>query len=388
MLKAYKNWLKILSRKPLNIFWILLFPIILITLFKMTMGNEEIVSSFSEKVKLDFITTTDVTINTQIENAFSTEELKNYCELNISNNIEISQEKINKEEIDGYFYIEENENKTYTLVVKTGYSSFANSMIQSFAENFVNTANKKYNKYNILLETITGESQEIRQENYTKSGDKIFKQENVPNLAALFTYPAITYSILFTGLIVQHCIRSMSSNMSYTGMRIELSNEKKSNTLIGAILATFTIGFVALLLLTLYIQFVMKIDLGLTKHIGYLIAIYSVGLIVSILLSSMIILLTYKKDEATQGNILSGVLMLMYFLSGGMVSNLSLTIKKFLPFLYYINPAGLISDSINYLSYKSDLSIVWFNLILIALLGLVYLAISIIALRRKKNELF
>lgn len=385
MFKAYKNWLKILSRKPLNIFWILLFPIILITLFKMTMGSEDVVSSFSEKVKLDFIKTSDETINTLIENAFSTEEFKNYCELNISNNIEISQEKIDKEEIDGYFYIEENENKTYTLVVKTGYSSFANSMIQSFAENFVNTANKIYN---VLLKPVAGESQEIRQGNYTKSGDKIFKQENVPSLASLYTYPAITYSILFTGLIVQHCIRSMSSNMSYTGMRIELSNEKKSKTLIGAILATFTIGFIALILLTLYIQFVMKIDLGLTKHIGYLLAIYAVGLIVSILLSSMIILLTYKKDEATQGNVLSGVLLLMYFLSGGMVSNLSLTIKKFLPFLYYINPAALISDSINYLSYKSDLSIVLFNLILIALSGLVYLAISIIALRRKKNELF
>ena len=385
MLKTYKDWLKILSRKPLNIFWILLFPIILVTLFKMTMGSQGVVTNFSEKVKLEFIKTNTEAIDTQVENAFASEELQNYCEFSISDSIEASQEKIDKEEIDGYFYIKENEDNTYTLVAKTGYSSFANSMIQTFAENFVNTANKIYNA---VIESTSGAMQDIRKGDYTKAGDKIYKQENVPSLAALYTYPAIIYSILFTGLLVQHCIRSMSSNMSYTGMRVELSTEKKSKTFIGAILASFTIGFVALLLLTVYIQFIMKIDLGVTKHFGHLLAIYAVGLIVSILLSSMVVLLTHKKDETAQGNVLSSVLMLMYFLSGGMVGNLSLIIKKYVPFLYYINPATLLSDSINYLSYKDDLAIVCFNLGIVALSGIVYLGISILTLRRKKNELF
>ena len=39
MLKTYKDWLRIVSRKPMNIFWVLFFPIILVTLFKMTMGS-------------------------------------------------------------------------------------------------------------------------------------------------------------------------------------------------------------------------------------------------------------------------------------------------------------------------------------------------------------
>ena len=52
MLRMYKDWLKIISRKPLNIFWILFFPIILVTLFKMTMGNNDLVTSFSEKIKI------------------------------------------------------------------------------------------------------------------------------------------------------------------------------------------------------------------------------------------------------------------------------------------------------------------------------------------------
>ena len=132
----------------------------------------------------------------------------------------------------------------------------------------------------------------------------------------------------------------------------------------------------------------MGVDLGLTTHFGYLMLIYIIGLIVSILLSSMIVMLTNKKDEQVQGNILSAVLMIMYFFSGGMIGNLSLTIKKYAPFLYYINPAALLSDSINYLSYKKDLSVIWFNLGIIALSGIVYLIVSIFALRRKKNELF
>lgn len=385
MLKTYKNWLKIVSRKPMNIFWILFFPIILVTLFKMTMGNQDLVTSFSEKIKIEFIRTNDELVNYQVENAFNSDELKGYCEFTISDNIEESQEKIEKEEIDGYFYVEKNEDDTYILFAKTGYSSFANSMIQTFAESFVNSANKVYSA---MVTFTNGQTKEIRQDDYTKSGDIIFKQEDVPSLAAIYTYPAIIYSILFTGLIAQYSIRSMSSNMSYTGMRIELSVEKKAKTFISAILATFTVGLIALILLTLYIQFVIKVDLGLINHFGYLLVIYIIGLIVSILLSSMIVMLTHKRDEHSQGNILTTVLMIMYFFSGGMIGNLSLTIKKYIPVLYYINPAALLSDSINYLSYKKDLGIVWFNLGFVVLSGVVYLAISIWILRRKKNELF
>ena len=386
MLRMYKDWLKIISRKPLNIFWILFFPIILVTLFKMTMGNNDLVTSFSEKIKIEFIKTNNEELDSQIEKAFNSEELKNYCDFKISDNIEISQNRIEKEEIDGYFYIEANKDNTYTLFARTGYSSFANSMIQNFAENFVNTANKVYSA---IIKNNSGEVQEnIRKDNYTKSGDKVYKQENVPSFAAIYTYPAIIYSILFTGLIVQYSIRSMNSSMSYTGMRVELAKEKKSKIFTAGVLATFTVGFISLIALTIYIQFIIKIDLGLTKHFGHLIIIYVVGLIVSILLSSMVVMLTNKKSEESQGNILSCVLMVFYFFSGGMIGNLSLTIKKYVPFLYYINPAALLSDSINYLSYKDDLKVVWFNLGMVMISGLVYLIISILALRRKKNELF
>ena len=101
MLRMYKDWLKIISRKPLNIFWILFFPIILVTLFKMTMGNNDLVTSFSEKIKIEFIKTNNEELDSQIEKAFNSEELKNYCDFKISDNIEISQNRIEKVEIDG-----------------------------------------------------------------------------------------------------------------------------------------------------------------------------------------------------------------------------------------------------------------------------------------------
>lgn len=383
MLKSYKDWLKILSRKPMNIFWILLFPIILVTLFKMTMGSQDIVSSFSEKIKIEYIKN-NKQIDSIIETAVKSEELTNYYEFSFSEKLEETNEKVKNQEIDGYIYVEENEDKTYTLIVRTGYDSFANSMIETFAQNFVNTANK----FSALIRPMEGQDKAIRQGDYTKHGEEIYKQDDVPSLASIYTYPAIVYSILFTGLIVQYSIRSMSSNMSYRGMRVEASGQKKSKTFISAILASFTVGFVALILLTIYIQFILKIDIGFTSHFVYLMLIYIVGLVVSIMLSSMIVMLTPKKDENTQGNILITVLMLMYFFSGGMVGNLALIIKKSVPLLYYINPAALLSDSIGYLLYKENLQIIWINLGIVMLSGIVYLMISIFALRRKKNELF
>lgn len=385
MFKTYKDWLKIVSRKPMNIFWILFFPIILVTLFKMTMGSVDLVSGFSDKIKIEFVKTNIAMIDSQIENAFNSEELKNYCEFNTSDEKQVSQEKVEKEEIDGYFYIEKNDDGTFTLFAKTGYSSFANSMIESFSEEFVHTANKVYD---MVMKPISEKTNDIRQAKFTKSGEPKYEQEKVPSMASIYTYPAIIYSILFTGLIAQYSIRSMSSNMSYTGMRVELSTERKSKSFIGAILATFTVGFIALMFLTMYIQFILKIDVGLTSRFGYLIIIYIVGLIVSILLSSMIVMLFPNKSEETQTSILTSILMLMYFLSGGMVGNLSLMIKKYVPFLYYINPAALLSDSINYLAYKEEFSIIWFNLGMVALSGVVYLIVAVLALRRKKNELY
>lgn len=385
MFKTYKDWLKIVSRKPMNIFWILFFPIILVTLFKMTMGSVDLVSGFSDKIKIEFVKTNIAMIDSQIENAFNSEELKNYCEFNTSDEKQVSQEKVEKEEIDGYFYIEKNDDGTFTLFAKTGYSSFANSMIESFSEEFVHTANKVYD---MVMKPISEKTNDIRQAKFTKSGEPKYEQEKVPSMASIYTYPAIIYSILFTGLIAQYSIRSMSSNMSYTGMRVELSTERKSKSFIGAILATFTVGFIALMFLTMYIQFILKIDVGLTSRFGYLMIIYIVGLIVSILLSSMIVMLFPNKSEETQTSILTSILMLMYFLSGGMVGNLSLMIKKYVPFLYYINPAALLSDSINYLAYKEEFSIIWFNLGMVALSGVVYLIVAVLALRRKKNELY
>lgn len=118
MLKTYKDWLRIVSKKPMNIFWILFFPIILVTLFKMTMGSVDLVSGFSDKIKIEFIKTNNAILDTQIENVFNSEELKNYCEFNISDTIESSQEKVEKEELDGYFYIEQNEDRHIYFVCK------------------------------------------------------------------------------------------------------------------------------------------------------------------------------------------------------------------------------------------------------------------------------
>ena len=84
MFKTYKDWLRIVSKKPMNIFWILFFPIILVTLFKMTMGSVDLVSGFSDKIKIEFVKTNNTIIDAQIVSAFNSEELKNYCEFNIS----------------------------------------------------------------------------------------------------------------------------------------------------------------------------------------------------------------------------------------------------------------------------------------------------------------
>jgi len=392
----FTYYLRKTLRDKAYIFWSLAFPILLMTCFNVTFMGPA-------KGEVDFkpVKSTMIRIDSG-ESAFADEfegVLKNLAdveevkksnmgydhaviELIETTSQEEAEKKILDKELEVLFLVNgEKEN----IEVKVGDGAnmttlmVARSITESYRRNYTimkDAAMNAPDKIEAVMESIAN-SVSVMKPKSTYLGDN----ENSANVYLWYFYSTIVMGMFFNVTAGIHTVFDIQGNLSGYGMRTSVSPKKKSKILLSAFLARYVLSCaITFFALTVMNRF---FDVPLGNRFPHIILFVLVGNLFAMSLGCFIGLFT-KGDENQRDNKATALIMISVFLSGEMIVQLPGLFEKYCPIVNRINPATIMNFAFFRLVNYPTLSGFWMNMIKISLVTVVFMAVSIMKLRREK----
>jgi ABC-2 type transport system permease protein len=351
-------------------FWTLLFPILLATLFNLALSNIDSAENFS-KVNVAVVQNAELDNNPAFVSAINGDD--DLFNVNYTT-LEEAKKLLNDNQVDGYIAF----NPDLSLTVsKTGLNqtilnSFLNDYLQSSATVETILTQNPGAFQSGLIESISNRT------DYLKD---IPAGNGTPNQVVNYFYSLIAMACLYGGFLGVKEVAAIQANISDVGARANMAPAHKMNVFMASILAATTIQLFEILILMIYLTAVLKIDFG--NQLGSIALTCIVGTLTGVTFGTTIASVI-KKNEGVKIGILIGSTMTMSFLSGMMVGNIKYLITSNCPILAYLNPASLITDSFYALYYYNTNTQFLTDILLLSCFFIAFSLITYFVLRRQK----
>ena len=364
------------------VFWLLIFPIILSTLFRLAFSNLlngeafdvipiAIVNDekFQEEDVLQQILSEISVVKGEAESKDTIFEVQY-----------VSREKANELLLDdmvkGFVYIDQGtnlvikENGTYQTIMKEvfDYIKRQTATITQIYEANQGNVNSDF------LEELSNTKE------YVKA---IQVSGQSPNLIVTFFYTVLAMAALYGSMIGVYEVILIQADLSTIAMRQSLAPVSKLKSFFASFMAACLTQTVIMMMVLAYIMFVLKIDFGM--RYSYIILTTIVGSITGITIGAFISSLL-KISENMKVAIVVAFTMVCSFLAGMMDSSIKYKVMANAPLIDRFNPANLITDSYYKLYYYDDLSKYWENIIILVIMAILCFLGTVLILRRQKYE--
>lgn len=372
---AFYYYIKTTLRQKEIIFWMLLFPIALATLFHF---------AFSGLAEDESMKAIPVAVVMEEENTYFTETLKNLSQAGEDQFLQVTYatkdeayELLEKKEIYGILYSETPARLQVSADMKG--IRLEQSMLSTFVD-----------QYNAVFSGIM----EVEQNNPENMGRVIEAISDSVSCTTERTYidgtmdETVSY---FFNLIAMVCLYAAMSgmqiavhnqgNLSSLGARRCLSPMNRSISIFGELCGCYLTQWVMALISVCYMAFILKIDFG--SQFGYVLFASLIGCITGTSLGFMIGSIGQMSENIKLG-VLIVIVMFFSFLSGLMVQNMRINVEKVCPWLNKINPAALISDSFSALAIFQSHDRYFMNLIILTVMSCCFSMIGFFMVRREK----
>ncbi|MDF2535037.1 MAG: type transporter [Bacillales bacterium] len=374
-LHVFKNRLKCLVRDKQALFFTLLFPIILGTLFNLAFQNLNDLDTFS-KIKIAMVDNEgykkDSTFQ-QVLTSVSGSEKDALFQVTYTSE-ENANHLLKKDKIQGYILIQNGLN----LVIKE--DGLYQNIMQSFLDD--------YKQMQFTIASIIKENPNALESVLQDLGDRNSYLKDVPpgnaspNWVLNYFYCLIAMTCLYGSFWGLKEVTSIQANYSPQGARLNMAPVHKLKVFAASVTAAVTLQFLEILVLLAYLIFILKIDFG--NQLGYILLTCITSTVTGVTMGAMVSSLIKKGSENVKSSILIGVSMLMSFLSGLMIADLKYIINDKVPILSYLNPANLITDSFYSLYYFSTHERFFTNILLLWGFNLLFSLITYFVLRGQK----
>lgn len=364
-------------RTKAMIFWMIIFPIILATLFSFAFSNmlagEEfeiidiaIIENDSFKENIAFKGTIE-----SISNEKSEDKIFNVTYADTEN----AKKLLEEEKIAGY--IEVNGKDIDFITVK---SEIEQTIIKGFLDDYLQTSSTIENIINSnpsslstgLIDDISTRNEYIEDINYSSKD---------PNNTVIYFYTIIGMICMYASFFGISNINAIQANCSTLACRNAIAPTSKFKYFIAATLASIAVQLILLAILFLYMIFILNVDFG--TNILYIIITSVIGSICGILFGTLLgAILKVAEDKKVA--ICVSVTMLFCSLSGMMGAEMKYYIDTAVPMLKYINPVRIITDALYTIYYYTDYTRLYLNWALIGGISLIFLIVTVIILRRQK----
>ena len=362
----FKYKFKYMLSDKIAIFWTLVFPILLSTLFNLAFANLSKGEAFedvhvaivnSENANAEFLSTiekTDLFIVSKTDK-------------------DTAETQLAKGKISGYITCGDELSLT---VSKSGINE---TIIKSFLDN-----------YSQLTSTVTNVATNNHQginEEFMKilSSDDAFTKESPINTSnnpvVIYFYALLAMTCLMSATVGADDIVKIQPNQSHLAARIGVAPTHKLKIFLASVTCTILFQFASALIVLAYIKLILKVDFG--ASIGYIILLCFISCFTGVMLGAAISSVL-KKSQNVKTAIILAVVMLGCFLSGLMIVDMKYIVQDKAPILAYINPANLITDGFYSLYYYTTFDRYFLNLGILSGMGILFTAITYFVLRRQK----
>lgn len=366
------SWKNLIRNKE-EFFWVLIFPILLGTMFKIAFSNITAADSYHAiPTAIVFVSSSEET-QTQLKNVIQETNLMKpfFCDE------ETALKKLEQNKVDGIIYMEE------TLSLTISADSSQSTINQSILQCFVN----QYNIHqSIIKDAYTNHPEKLpalieslkKETGYRK--EVSLNKRNIDPISTYF-YNLLAMSCLFASIAGAYVSMYSQGNLSSLGARKNISPVHKMKTLFGEQLATVLFQFMCNLINFTFLVCVLKIEL--TAHLPLAILTILVSCMVSVSFGSFIGAVG-KITENTKVAILVCVNMFFCFMSGLMISNMRTTVDAYCPLFNKLNPAAVIADCFYSLSVADNLTRYTQNILTLLLMAATFMIGGFLLTRRTK----
>lgn len=355
------------------IFWMMCFPIILGAFFYLGFGklyDNEVV--FSEIPVAIVEVKEDETFNTVAdEMAASDNPLFSFTRTDMDE----AEKLLNDGKVSGIITV----NEELSLTVKD--SGIKQTVIKSFLEQYrsqkaviTNAAMKNPEK---LTEVIGKLSEEIDAiENNTLSGGNMNPYDS-------YFQNLITMAALFGAMTGVFSATQNQGNLSAIGARKCLSPCHGFLTMISSLLAAYVVQLCSVIVATIFVLFILKIDMG--GNVPMICLSGALGAFAGISMG-FFIGSWGRMSERVKLSVATAVSMFCCFLSGLMIGDMKSTIQEKCPIVNKINPAALTSDLYYCLTIYDDYDRYMEKAVSLLIISVIFILGGFLLTRRKTYE--
>ena len=372
----YKYRIKCIVKDKQMMFWTLLFPIILATLFNLAFSNLSSAENFSS-INIAVVKDDEHEKNTEfieVLKSFSNgENDKNLFNVEYTSKY-MAQKLLDDNKVDGFIYF----NDGIKVVVKK--SGINQTILKSFVDEFKQTSS--------TIKTIIEKNPEIinqgtlnslmKRSNYIK--DVSISKVN-PDTTVNYFYTLIAMTCFYGSFLGIKEVSAIQGNQSAQGARINTAPTNKLKVFMVSMAAATTVQLFDIGILIAYLALIIKVGFG--NQLGYIILTCIIGTIAGVTFGTCIGAII-KKGEGLKIGILVGLTMIMSYFSGMMYDKMKYIVNNNMPILGYINPVNLIADSFYSLYYYDNLTKFFTNLSLLCGFSIIFSSITYLVLRRQK----
>lgn len=358
--------LKMVVREKSVVFWLLLYPILLASIYYFSMTNLLTNETF-QKIDIAYVE------NEKIPSDMI-EIMKESNMFNIKNtNIDEADEMLSKGEISAYI----NYNSEMELVVKK--EGINESITKVFLDNYSQIAQTIKN---IIIENPqslqTGALDNI---NMQESNIKDIPIGNSTNILVIYFYATLAMACLNAATLGSNAVILIQANQSNLAARVNVAPTHKLRSYLTMILSFMTFQVISLIITLFYIKSILGIEFG--TNMAYVFLICFVGCIMGMAMGSFISAIL-KKSEGIKTAVILVINLFGCFLAGMMYVDMKYIVQTKFPILSYINPANLITDGLYSLYYYDTLDRYFVNLGILSLYGILFCTLTYLILRRQK----
>lgn len=371
--------LKCILRDKQVIFWTLLFPIILATLFNLSLAKISSAENFS-KIKIGIVNNEEFNRNKDFKEAIASVSSsdKSTGKSNLFDVKYTSREEADKllqdDNLEGYIYFD---NGLRLFVKKSGLNQ---TIIKEFLDDFKQTSSTAITiisrdpagDHSTLISSLSDRTDFIKEVSIGKSA---------PDTSVNYFYTLIAMACLYGGFMGLNEVIAVQADLSSQGARVNMAPTHKLKVFAVSVLAAATVQLFEIFILLGYLILVLKINFG--SQIGYILLTCVIGTITGVTFGTCIASVI-KKGEGIKIGMLIGLSMLMSFLSGMMYDKMKYIVNTKIPILGYINPANLITDCFYSLYYYNTHTQFFKDIILLCGLTAVFSISTYLVLRRQK----
>ncbi len=366
MFQALFYRFKIFSSQRVTIFWSLLFPILLSTLFSVSFGNITVNKETIKTIPVAIIDTTASQSFKDTMNTIKVDETSLFKVTYVSNINEgnaLLQDKSVEAVIDGQ-----------TLIIVR--STISTSIIEGFMNRYIQMQStiEQLMYLNPSVNPATLNPEPFIEPQPINSA--------VTNPMVISFYSVIAMALLYgsffgvqSGILVQ-------ANLSNEGARLQVSPYSKWKIVVMDIMCSWFITLISAALLITYQHFVLSINFGPMLPI---VMVCSIGSLLAVLLGYTVAI-CFKFNENTKISMIISLTMAWSFLSGMMSVDIKRLVDLHVPWLNFFNPVALITDSFYRLFFFDGLSSITTNLAVMALYVVLLIIICIVVLGRTQYD--